>query len=455
MKSPLKNALLASAGLLAQLSLVASAQAAAPSDILFILDGSGSMWGQVDGVSKIATAKSTLGRLLDEVPADARLGLITYGNHEEKSCNDVTYANPLGSDRREIKASIERLQPLGKTPIDMALDMGLRKLAETEPNDIKKSMVLVSDGIETCNGDPCDTAGLAKYNGVDLKIHVVGFDVDAEARKQLQCIADQGGGQYFDAANTKGFEDAMNSVIKVAQAAAEPKAAPAPQAPATGPFFVDEFDGESLNPAWSILNDDNEGYVVEDGNLLMATAKVQHFGTGEPVNLVTFNENLPKGDWDMTMHVNFDGQTGRDAIWFGLYTDPQNYLGIQYLNSVGYCSETVLRLVKEAKGETTKFDARTSGSTTCGLGAGDTDAVIASQAEDGLVLTLSKRGRSYHATATLDGIVGDTGTARTVSTESLTSLRSPGKPAFMLGKWEGADGEILSFIDRIEIREVK
>jgi Mg-chelatase subunit ChlD len=445
----LRNALFASVGLAASLGLSAPALSAAPSDILFILDGSGSMWGQVDGVSKIQTAKSALGKLLDEVPADARLGLITYGNHDEKSCSDVTYANPLGADRRDIKAMVDQLKPLGKTPIDMALDMGLRKLAETEPNDIKKSMVLISDGIETCNGDPCDTAALAKYNGVDLKIHVVGFNVDAEARQQLQCIADQGGGQYFDAADTKGFEQAMASVAKVAQVQPEPEVAP------TGVFFEDEFDGDGLSSAWTVQNEDPEGYVVEDGSLLMATSSVQEFGTGEPVNLVSFNQDLPKGDWDMTMNVNFDGQTGRDSIWFGLYADPQNYLGIQYYNSVGHCSETVLRLVKKANGDATKFDSRTSGSTTCGFGAGDTQAVITSQAEDGLVLTLSKRGRSYHATATLDGIVGDAGTARTVSTEKLTSLRLPGKPAFLLGKWENVDGEVLSFVDRIEIREVK
>jgi hypothetical protein len=453
MNTHLRNALLASIGFLAPMGLSVPAPAAAPSDILFILDGSGSMWGQVDGVAKIDTAKSTLGKLLGEVPTDARLGLITYGNNDENSCNDVSYANPLGSGREAIRATIGQLRPLGKTPIDMALDLGLRTLGETEPFDIKKSMVLVSDGIETCNGNPCDTAALAKYNGVDLKIHVVGFDVDDEARQQLQCIAENGGGQYFHASDTKGFEDAMASVVKVVQTSApEPEPAPAPSAEA---FFVDEFDGEGLSPAWTVLNEDPAGYIVEDGSLLMATSAVQDFGTGEPVNLVTLNEDMPKGDWDMTMRVNFDGQTGRDSIWFGLYTDPQNFLGIQYFNSVGHCSETVLRLAKKAKGEETKFDARTSGSTTCGFGAGDTEDVIASQAEDGLVLTISKRGRSYHATATLDGIVGDTGTARSVSTESLTSLRLPGKPAFMLGKWEGADGEILSFIDRIEIKEVK
>lgn len=444
MKTLLRTALLASAVLSAPLAC-----AAAPSDILFILDASGSMWGQIDGVAKIQTAKSTLGRLLGDLPADARLGLITYGDRDEKSCQDVTYANPLGADRRDIKATIDKLTPLGKTPIDTALSIGLGKLSETEPFDIRKSLVLVSDGIETCGGDPCDTAGLVGYHGADLKIHVVGFNVDPEARRQLECIADKGGGLYFEAADTKGFETAMTSVVKVAQAEPEPVAAP------TRPFFEDEFDGEGLSPAWTVLNEDADAYVVENGSLLMATSKVQGFGTGEPVNLVTFGEEMPKGDWDMTMRVKFDGQTGRDSIWFGLYADPQNYLGIQYYNKQSHCAETALRLVKMSKGEETKFDARTSGMDYCGHGIGDTQAVVASQAEDGLILTLSKRGRSYHASATLAGIVGDTGTARVVSTESLTSLRLPGKPSFTLGKWEGADGEVLSFIDRVEIVEVK
>lgn len=452
MKTSLRNALLASAGLLAPMGLSMPALAA-PSDILFILDGSGSMWGQIDGVAKIDTAKATLGKLLYEVPSDARLGLITYGDRDEKSCQDVTYANPLGSSPDDIKATIDKLAPLGKTPIDTALGIGLAKISEVEPFDTRKSLVLVSDGIETCDGDPCDTAGLARLNGVDLKVHVVGFDVDSEARKQLECIAEQGGGQYFNAADTKGFEDAMASVVKVAQAAAEPEPVLEPAGAAA--FFEDDFDGEALSSAWQVLNENPDGYIVEEGSLLMASSQVQGFGSGEPANLVSFTGDMPKGDWDMTMRVNFEGQTGRDSLWFGLYADPQNYLAIHYFNNLGYCSETGLRLEKMAKGEKAKFDTRTSGSTTCGFGPGDTEQVVASQAADGMVLTLSKRGRNYSARATLSGIVGDAGTARSITTESLTSLRLPGKPSFTLGKWEGADGEVLSFIDRIEIVEVK
>jgi hypothetical protein len=447
MNKLLRNALLASVGFASPIALCTAAHAAAPSEMLFILDGSGSMWGQVDGVTKIDTAKTTLGSLLDNVPAGARLGLITYGNRDEKSCQDITYANPIGSDPAAIKATVEQLTPLGKTPIDEAINLAFKKLDEN-PTDIKRSIVLVSDGIETCNGNPCDTASLAKYHGVDLKIHVVGFDVDAEARKQLECIADAAGGQYFNAADTKGFQQAMASVVQVTQA--EPEPAPAP----TAPFFQDDFDGEALSDAWTVLNEDPDGYIVEDGSLLMASSQVQGFGSGEPTNLVTFNGDMPKGDWDMTMHVKFDGQTGRDSIWFGLYTDPQNYLGIQYTYRHPYCPETVLQLVKMAKGVEAHFGARTSGM--CHTGStGDTEAVVASQAEDGMILTLSKRGRAYHATATLSGIVGDAGSARSVSTDALTSLRLPGKPAFMLGKWENANGEILSYIDKIVITPVE
>ena len=63
----------------AAIATLAGNASAAPSDILFVLDGSGSMWGQIEGVAKIDTAKKTLTRLMNDVPAEARLGFMTYG----------------------------------------------------------------------------------------------------------------------------------------------------------------------------------------------------------------------------------------------------------------------------------------------------------------------------------------------------------------------------------------
>ena len=183
----LRSALAATA-----LTALATSGFAAPSDILFVLDGSGSMWGQIQGEAKIATAKTTMVQLMDDVPTEARVGLMTYGTTSKTSCTDVSVLNTLGSSRDDIKTSINGLKPLGKTPIQRSLIEGIAVLSKAEPSDVQKSLVLVSDGIETCDGDPCAVAASSQFVGVDMKIHVVGFNVDAEARAQLECIADKG-----------------------------------------------------------------------------------------------------------------------------------------------------------------------------------------------------------------------------------------------------------------------
>lgn len=424
---------------------------ATPSDILFILDGSGSMWGQIDAKAKIETAKTTMASLLDSTPSDARIGLMTYGTTSKKSCTDVTVLNPVGADRSAIKQSVAGLTPLGKTPIDLALAMGVKTLADTEPADTQKSVVLISDGIETCDGDPCSVAGLAKSTGVAMKVHVVGFDVDQDARAQLECIANAGGGQYFNASDTDGFEQAMQAVVQVAQAKA-PKAgkqpAPAP-APVATPFFVDEFDGEDLGEHWSMTNPNEDNYIVEDGSLLMVASRKQGFRAKDPQNLLKFSPKMPKGDWDMKATVNFDAQTGRDNLWFGLFKDAKNFIAIQhYYKSGNPCSLVQTRLHKFSKGEKTKFDATVAGSKACGWGKDGVKEAVAAQAETGVVLTLSKRGRKYFASSSL------VGSDAVYTTEPMTSLRLPGQPAFAIGKFDNADGEVVNLFDRFEIIEI-
>lgn len=442
---------------LSAFSLPLSAQAA-PSDILFILDGSGSMWGQIDARAKIETAKTTMASLLDSTPADARIGLMTYGTNSKKSCTDVTVLNPVGADRGAIKLSIAGLTPLGKTPIDLALAMGVKTLADTEPVDTQKSVVLISDGIETCDGDPCSVAGLAQSAGVAMKVHVVGFDVDQDARAQLECIAKAGGGQYFNASDTNGFQRAMQAVVQVAQAEApktEPAPAPSPTptptpTPVVEPFFVDEFDGEDLGEHWVMTTPNEDNYIVEDGSLLMVASKKQGFHTKDPQNLLKFGPKMPKGDWDIKANVRFDAQTGRDSLWFGLFKDTDNYMGIQYYYKAGdTCSLLQARLHKVAKGEKAKFDATVAGSNACGWGKDGVKEAVAAQADQGVVLTLSKRGRKYFASASLVG--SDT----VYTTEPMTSLRLPGQPALTIGKFDSADGEVVNLFDRFEIIEIK
>ena len=432
----------------------AASPAQAKSRLLFVLDSSNSMWGQVDGTPKMDTAKSVLGALFSDLPADTDVGLMVYGHRDKASCEDVELALRLGkADGVALAAVLDPLRPTGKTPIAYALEQVPSAFGDAE-DGVPNSVVLISDGVETCEGDPCAAAGKLAESNIEVRVHVVGFDISDRDRAALECIAENGKGRYFAASSTQGFADAVAEATQVAQndPAPEPEPKPAPEPPREV-YFEDEFEGEDVGPDWSVINPNPDTYIVEDGELLMVNAGAQGFSKADTPNIIVLEKDLPKGDWDLTADVKLEMQTGRDNFWFGLYKDDKNYLAIQFFASIGYCSEITLRLQKMTNGEMTQFNARASGSTTCGLGKGDQQQVVASLAKDGAKLTLSKRGREYTGTVMLNGIL-DEGKPRTVTTEALTSLRLPGQPALAIGLWENADGEMVGYIDRVEIVSV-
>jgi Ca-activated chloride channel family protein len=199
---------------------------AAPS-LLLIQDGSGSMWGRVDGEPKIVTAKQVLQNLVAEAPDGIELGLMVYGHRRKGDCADIELMAPLASDHQAIAEAIERVMPKGKTPISDALQSAGGLLAGRED---RSTIALVSDGIETCDGDPCAVAKSLRAQGHDLVIHVVGFDVDGDAQDQLECIARAGGGRYFAADDAAALSDALVRVQQsVAEATQLPEPATAPE----------------------------------------------------------------------------------------------------------------------------------------------------------------------------------------------------------------------------------
>lgn len=200
------------AGLLAALLILAGGDAArAADDAVIILDASGSMWGQVQSEAKMAAAKRVLGQILDEVPSSRRLGLFAYGHRREGDCRDIEEIAPLGTDRAAIKAAAAALVPKGKTPMSDAVRAAAAALRYTER---KATIVLVSDGIETCAADPCAAAAALEAAGADLTVHVIGFDVAEEnAQAQLRCIAESTGGRFVSAANAAELTGALKATV--------------------------------------------------------------------------------------------------------------------------------------------------------------------------------------------------------------------------------------------------
>ena len=196
-------------------------------EVLFVLDASGSMQETAGSVTKMAAAKQVMQQIVPELNPQVRVGLVAYGHRHKGDCADIEVLLPPGStDRDALLKSVQSLEPRGLTPISDALSMSidLLKLKESET-----TVVLVSDGKETCHADPCKVVRKLKATGIKFVLHVVGFQVDQKARQQLECLAGEGGGKYLHASDPAGLQEALKNIeeqIEVAVKAAESQAVP-------------------------------------------------------------------------------------------------------------------------------------------------------------------------------------------------------------------------------------
>jgi Ca-activated chloride channel family protein len=167
--------------------------------LILVLDGSGSMKESSGiGGTRMDAAKKGLRSVINELPADSKVGLRVYGStisDGKGSCKDTQLLAPVATvDKDKLKKGVDKLKPLGNTPIAYSLQKAYKDLPSSGP----RSIVLVSDGEENCGGNPCKVARDLKKKGAKFYIDVVGLQVDDSSRNQLTCIASAGGGTYYD-----------------------------------------------------------------------------------------------------------------------------------------------------------------------------------------------------------------------------------------------------------------
>jgi Mg-chelatase subunit ChlD len=178
--------------------------------VLFILDGSGSMWGRVEGKEKIVIAREVMGELVTELPDEIQVGLMAYGHRSKGECEDIELLVPVGaSSKTDVVDKINGIMPKGKTPITESFELAGERLKDRED---ETTVVLISDGEETCGGDPCARVRDLRQQGINVRVHVVGFDVSQAEREQLMCIAEAGDGKYFSADNADQLKKALTEV---------------------------------------------------------------------------------------------------------------------------------------------------------------------------------------------------------------------------------------------------
>ena len=191
-------------------SIISIQNVSAAENIHLILDGSGSMWGRVDGKEKIVIAKEVIQELISNLPMDVQIGLTVYGHRSKSDCQDIEILVPTGKGNRKIlKEKIAGIIPKGKTPISKSLEIVAKHIRQIKN---RTNIVLVSDGKETCGKSPCALVRRLIVQGVNFKMFVIGFDVTKEEKEELNCMAKVGGGQYFDARNSEQLVAALATV---------------------------------------------------------------------------------------------------------------------------------------------------------------------------------------------------------------------------------------------------
>ncbi len=200
-------------GLPAGASADDAADSGAGTKLMLVLDASGSMADPASGGggSRIDAARTALEAVIDAAPDAQRVGFRVFGaadvaEDDPAACTDSERIVDLGASNRDaLREAVRAYEPVGWTPTSHAL----RAAAEDLGDEGQRTIVLLSDGEPTCDPDPCEVAGEIAASGVDVKIDVVGLDVSGAARDTLACVAQAGGGTYYDANDAQSLTDSL------------------------------------------------------------------------------------------------------------------------------------------------------------------------------------------------------------------------------------------------------
>ncbi|MCT4654308.1 MAG: VWA domain-containing protein [Cohaesibacter sp.] len=459
-----------SAPVFAQTSIGDQAKASQSPAKVIVLDASGSMWGKIDGKAKIEIARDVVSDLLGQLDPSSSLGLVAYGHRVKGDCNDIeTLVSPAPGSLDAVRGAVQTISPKGKTPLSAAVKEAARQLRHTEE---AATVILVSDGKETCNLDPCAVASQLEADGVNFTAHVVGFDVAApEDIAQLQCMADQTGGRYLSASNAQELAGALEEVSQIEEIAPSdddfaPPEPSEPPKPAKA-FFEDHFDTPDLAAHWTMQQDAPILRKLTDSNLILAAVSEHHwFEEDKALNRMLLDQDLPSGDFDLSIDFTLKAQTGRDEPLIGLYSDKNNQITASlFFEQTGCGIRPLLMLTnlsgpKDAAPQRVEFRKDVFKAIEmegfCGPGATHPAQIVEAISQGGQTsLTLQKRGRDYSARLdTLIPAYNDNPEKHvSISTEPVTLLRAPAALQVMSAQRPPSVGESILFIDRVHIRD--
>jgi len=190
-------------------------------NILIILDSSYSMADKIGAEQKIDIAKNTINQVLSQLSPEAYVGLRVYGHKSDffgfRACRASELKVPIAPySLDKIKNEISKMKPVGWTPITYSIKQAMA--VDFQGMTGKKRIILVSDGMETCDESPCEyVLSLVKQNN-DLKIDVIGFDLnDPAAVSQLKCTALATKGKFYQAHDANSLNNSLIQSLNISK----------------------------------------------------------------------------------------------------------------------------------------------------------------------------------------------------------------------------------------------
>ncbi|REK66943.1 MAG: magnesium chelatase [Brevibacillus sp.] len=193
-------------------------------NVMIVLDASGSMGHMAGSKTRMEAAKEAIRSFAASLPVGARVGLRVYGHEgtgsevdKARSCSKSDVMYPLQAyDQQKLDSALAQFKPAGWTPIALALEQAQQDLQAYKGEKSTNIIYLVSDGIETCGGDPVQVAKQLADSDVTPIVNVVGFGADGEAQRQLKAVAEAAKGRYVLIQDQKELEKEFEQAEKIA-----------------------------------------------------------------------------------------------------------------------------------------------------------------------------------------------------------------------------------------------
>lgn len=204
---------------------LASSQESAVVNVEIIVDASGSMAGETDtGELRMDAAQRVLNEVISAIPATdgINVGLRVYGHEGDntdegkaESCDASELVVPIdGVVTEEMLAQVNAFEPTGWTPLGLSLEEATADLEAVASDGSTNAIILLTDGIETCEGDPVEAAMAALESDANIVTNVIGFATEAEDEANLDAIATAGEGQLLSADNAGQLISALFTVLE-------------------------------------------------------------------------------------------------------------------------------------------------------------------------------------------------------------------------------------------------